>query len=201
MSVRLSPSKGATITVAASDKLTVYSPSAYKVFQLTAGSPNIPAAKSLLFSGSGSYTSSAFSNATQVTIAAGDSVLFYASGGAPSIPESLGLESTQAAPGTLNATGTLTAALMLGGIVTSSTAAAVTATVDTGTAMDTALDSAAVNDAFFWSAINTGGTNAFTVTAATGHTLVGSGAVANSTSGRFLTRRTAAATWVTYRLS
>jgi hypothetical protein len=155
----------------------------------------------LLFSGSGSYLSSAFSAAATVIIQMGDRNGFYATGGSPVIPEAVGLETTQAAPGTLNATGTLTAALMLSGIVTSSTAAAVTATVDTGAAMDAAVDSAAINDAFFWSAINTGGTNAFTVTASTGHTLVGSGAVAANGSGRFETRRTAAATWVTYRLS
>jgi hypothetical protein len=70
--------------------------------------------------------------------------------------------------------------------VTSSTAAAVTATLDTGTAMDLVLDSAGISDAFMWSAINTGGSNAFTVTAATGHTIVGAGAVAASSSGRFL---------------
>jgi hypothetical protein len=38
------------------------------------------------------------------------------------------------------------------------------------------------------------------VTADSGHTLVGSGVVAANTSGRFLTRRTAANTWITYRL-
>lgn len=201
MSVRLSPNKGVTITVAASDKLAVYSATAYKVIQTTSGSPNIPSAKSVLQNGSGLYTSAAFTNATQVTIQAGDAQLHYATGTAPSIPEQANLESVQAAPGTLNATGALTGALILGSIVTSSTAAAVTATLDTGTVMDAVIDSAALNDSFMWSAINTGGSNAFTVTAASGHTLVGSGAVAASSSGRFLTRRSAALTWITYRLS
>jgi hypothetical protein len=67
--------------------------------------------------------------------------------------------------------------------------------------MDAAIDSVASNDAFFWSAINTGGSNAFTVTAGTAHTIVGAGAVAANTSGRFLSRRSAAATWVTYRIA
>jgi len=107
----------------------------------------------------------------------------------------------QGAPGTLNTTGTLTAALISTGIVTSTTAAAVTATVDTGTAMDTALAAEhSVNDAFDWSATATGA-NAFTVTAASGHTLVGSGIVSSGASGSFRSRRTAANTWVTYRLS
>jgi hypothetical protein len=201
MSVAIAQKKGASITVAANDKLAVYSASPFKVYQITAGSPNIPAAKTLLASQSGAFTSSAFSAATQVIIQMGDRNGWYATGGSPLIPESQGLEATHGAAGSLNATGTLTCALMLGGIVTSSTAAAVTATLDTGSAMDAALDSAAVNDAFMWSAVNTGGTNAFTVTASTGHTIVGNGAVNANASGRFETRRTAAATWVTTRLS
>ena len=58
----------------------------------------------------------------------------------------------------------------------------------------------AVNDSFDWSAIATGA-NSFTVTASTGHTIVGSGVVATVTSGRFRTRKTAANTFVTYRLA
>lgn len=111
----------------------------------------------------------------------------------------------QGAPGTLDATGTLTAALLATGIVTSSAASAVVATVDTGTAMDTAFAATvAIGEAFDWSAINTHATNAFTVTAATDHTLVGSGVVDTDAvgggSGRFRSRRTAANTWVTYRI-
>lgn len=108
----------------------------------------------------------------------------------------------QGAPGALNATGALTAALILTGIVTSSAAAAVVATVDTGTAMDTALaDTVAIGEAFDWSAINTDAINAFTVTAAAaGHTLVGSGVVDGGGSGRFRSKRAAANMWITYRI-
>lgn len=107
----------------------------------------------------------------------------------------------QGTPGTLNATGTLTAALIASKIVTSTTAAAVTATVDTGTAMDTALSgTVAIGEAIDWSVINTG-PNTFTVTAASGHTIVGAGAVATATSGSFRSKRTAANTWVTYCLA
>jgi len=108
--------------------------------------------------------------------------------------------SYQPTPGTLNATGTLTAALILGRIVTSTTAAAVTATLDTGAVMDAA-GTFAIGDSFDWNAIATGA-NAFTVTAAaSGHTVVGTGAVATATSGAFRTVKTAAATFVTYRIS
>lgn len=107
----------------------------------------------------------------------------------------------QGTPGTLNATGTLTAALVTAGIVTSTSAAAVAATLDTGTAMDTALaNDIAIGEAFEWSLINTG-PNTVTVTASAGHTIVGTATVVTVVSGYFLTRRTAANTWVTYRMA
>lgn len=108
---------------------------------------------------------------------------------------------SQGTPGTLNATGTLTAALMLAGIVTSTTGAAVTATLDTAANLDTAVGaSAPVNYSFDFSVINTGGTNAFTVATATGWTLVGNMAVALSSSGRFRARKTGAGAWTLYRM-
>lgn len=57
----------------------------------------------------------------------------------------------------------------------------------------------AVGDSIDWAVINTG-PNTFTVTADTDHTLVGAGAVATATSGLFRTRKTAANTFVTYRI-
>ena len=109
-------------------------------------------------------------------------------------------ECVQPTPGTLNATGTLTAALIATGLVTSTTAAAVTATLDTGAAMSAAFPEMQIDDAFDWCAIATGA-NAFTVTAAaSGHTVVGSGVVAAGTSKQFRTRKTAAATWVSYNI-
>ena len=196
-SLKVQPNFGTTITVAASDKIAVYSAGVYTVSQ-TVGYPTAPTRQDQLYFGSGAYTSSAFTNATDVTIQATNAEVLYMTGTGPVIVER-GQPFIQAAPGTLDETGALTAALILGGIVTSSTAAAVTATLDTGAIM-TAVINLALNDSFSWSVINTGATNAFTVTAATGHTIVGTAAVAASTSARFLTRRTAANTWVTYRI-
>jgi hypothetical protein len=88
---------------------------------------------------------------------------------------------------------------MSAGIVTSTTAAAVTGTLPTGAVLD-ASSSFQIGDSFDWKVINTGATNAFTVAAATGHTIVGSATVALSTSARFRTAKTAAATFVTYRI-
>lgn len=104
-------------------------------------------------------------------------------------------------PGALNATGALTTALIKGGLVTSTTGAAVVATLDTGGVSQTAYPTLLINEAFDWSVVNTG-PNAFTVTAPDGtHTLVGAGVVATGTSGHFRTRKTAANTFITYRVS
>lgn len=185
----------ATFTVPASSILTVNCTGFYSVDQVLTF-PNYPNAGSNLFRGTGTYTSSAFTNATVVTISASVRPVSYSFGAAPAVIERSNFQPT---PGTLNSTGALTIALCLGGIVTSTTAAAVAGTLDTGTVCDAAL-SLAVGDCFDWSVINTGASNAFTVTAATGHTIVGAAVVALSTSGRFRTVKTAANTMVTYRL-
>lgn len=111
------------------------------------------------------------------------------------------------APTAVNATATLTIAQLLTLIITSTTAAAVTGTLPTGTLTDAGIFgpagagiAAPVNVSFDWSVIATGA-NAFTVAAGTGHTLVGSGVVATGTSGLFRTQKTATNTFVTYRLA
>lgn len=195
MSNYLLPNHAVSFTVAASDKIATYSIGSYQITK-EVGYPNVPTTTATVFSGSGANLTAAFSAATDVTIAAGDYGLWYETGTTPSVIERTNYQGT---PGTLNATGTLTAALILTGIVTSTTAAAVAATLDTGAAMDIAINMN-VDDSFDWTAISTGG-NTFTVTASSGHTLVGSGAVATLTSGRFRTRKTAADTYVTYRLA
>lgn len=107
----------------------------------------------------------------------------------------------QAAPVAVDATATLTVGNLKNGIITSSTALAVTMTLPTGTLTEGGFSGAYNNMTFEWSVINTGATNAVTVQAGTDHTLVGSGTVAAGNSGKFATRRTAANTWVSYRLS
>ncbi len=146
------------------------------------------------------YLSSAFSAGDMVTIESVSEAPVYVNVGlTPStLKGSSGLY--QPVPGTLDATGTLTAALLEGRIVTSSTAAATVATVDTGAVMDAAL-SMAIGDSFDWTIINTG-PSTFTVTAAaSGHTLVGVGAVLTLISSQWRTKKTAAATFVSYRLT
>lgn len=105
---------------------------------------------------------------------------------------------TQPAPAAVNATATLTVANLQTRIITSTTAAAVTGTLPTGTLMDD-LYGGSTDMGYDWSVINTGA-NAFTVAAGTGHTVVGNMVVAAGTSASFRTRRTAANTWINYRI-
>lgn len=116
----------------------------------------------------------------------------------PSQDDGGALKRNQPAPNAFNTTGTLTEAQLLGGIITSTTAAAVAATVPTGTLLDAAAG-LLVDEAFDVTFIATGA-NALTLTAAAGITIVGAAAVATATSGTFRFRKTAANTFVAYRV-
>lgn len=190
--------KTTNLTLAANDKIAVYSTGVAAVKQLV-GYPNEPAKLLTLATiNNGSYTSSAFTSGATIVVEAGGAPAMYEIGTA-AVVQATRQAQIQPTPNALNATGTLTAAMILGGIVTSTTAAAVSATLDTGAIVEASSDFA-VDDSIDWHVINTGGTNAFTIIASTGHTIVGAAAVAANTSGQFRTRKTAANTFVTYRL-
>jgi hypothetical protein len=189
----------ATVTVPAGEKIAVQAYSPALVFQ-EVGFPNFPDSQDLLATVENTtYVSPAFTNATSVTIQAGASGAAYAVGVSPVISDS-GKFQSQGAPGVLNATGTLTAAMILSGIVTSTSAAATTATLDTGAIVDAASEFA-IGDSFDWSVINTG-PSTFTVTSPdSSHTILGVAAVATVTSAIWRTRKTAANTFISYRIS
>jgi len=107
---------------------------------------------------------------------------------------------TQSAPTAKTAAATLTAAELATGIITY-TCAAVALTVPLGADLDAAFTSMKVNSSFDFFIINTGATNAATVTANTGCTLVGAAAVAAATSCHWRVRKTADATYVFYRVA
>ena len=109
----------------------------------------------------------------------------------------------QPAPTAKSASATLTIAELLTQIVTTSGTVAMTLTLPTGTLTDAGVTGPAlpVNGCFDWAVINTGtSAGAVTLAAGTGHTLVGSAAVAIGTSAGFRTRKTAANTFVSYRV-
>jgi hypothetical protein len=189
----------ATVTLTAGQSIAVYTLGSAQVLQRV-GYPNQPSSLSAVGTVTGGQTVfGPYASGGTFVINAGAFPVTYVAGTAPMVPDQV-LSRPQPTPIAVNTTGAVSAAAMLGGIVTSTTAAAVAGTVPTGTVLDAA-SAFAVNDSFDWSVINTGGANAFTVTAATDHTLVGAAAVAANTSGHFRTRKTAANTFVTYRLA
>lgn len=109
-----------------------------------------------------------------------------------------------ATPPAVNATGNITAAQVNSGVITSTTAAAVTGTLPTGNQMDTFFSTTypsiplLVGMATTLTIVNTG-PNGFTLAAGTNFTIVGATAIATGTSGTYLMVRTAANTWVAYR--
>ena len=107
---------------------------------------------------------------------------------------------TQVAPTAKTAVATLTPAELATGIITYN-GAAVALTMPLGTDLDTAFSSMKVNSSFDFSIINIGGTNAATVTANTGVTLVGVAAVSANTSATWRVRKTADNTFVAYRVA
>jgi hypothetical protein len=107
---------------------------------------------------------------------------------------------TQQAPVAKTAAATLTAAELATGIITY-TGAAVALTMPLGTDLDAAFSSMKVNSSFDFHIINIGGTNAATVTANTGVTLVGVAAVSANTACNWRVRKTADNTFVAYRIA
>lgn len=109
----------------------------------------------------------------------------------------------QGAPTAKSATGTLTIAELLTGIIVTSGTAAQSYTLPTGTLCDAGITgpSLPINGSFDWSLINTGTSlAAATLVAGTGHTIVGAAVTAIGTSSGWRTRKTAANTFVTYRI-
>jgi hypothetical protein len=194
------PNGSSRLTIPAASSVAIYTVgnSSANVYQ-ELGYPNHPPTRTLLGVVQNQMTVfGPYASGATIIIEAGADDVLYEIGVAPVVQEAMS-NSLQGAPGVLDATGALTAAMMLSGIVTSTTAAAVAGTLPTGTVMDAA-SQFNIGDSFDWSVIATGA-NAFTVTAASGHTIVGTAVVATVTSGRFRTRKTAANTFVTYRLA
>ena len=131
---------------------------------------------------------------------------FYANGNAPNYfagdVRTNTVVTQKQAPTNSNTSVTLTAASILDGLRTGTPAAGIAYTLPTGTNMDAAFQDLQTNQSFEWSVINlAAAVHVITVVANTGHTVVGDMAVAAATSGRFLTSKTAANTFISYRIA
>ena len=192
----------ATVSVPSGEKIAVQSYSPTSVFQ-EVGYPNFPETNDLLsVVENTTYTSAAFTNATPVIIQAGASGASYAVGVAPVISDD-GNWQLQGAPADIADGGSMiaTAANVLTGIVTSTLTQARNLQLPTGANLDLATEWA-IGEAFDCTFM-TLGAFVMTITVNTGVTIVGS-AVTAATAGsvaRFRLRKTAADTFIAYRIS
>jgi hypothetical protein len=191
----------ATVTVPAGEKIAVQAYSPASVFQ-EVGYPNFPDSQDLLtVVNNTTYVSSAFTNATNVTIQAGASGAYYSVGIAPDINNN-GNWQPQGAPANIadGASMIATAANVLTGIITATPTEARNIQLPTGANLDLATQWA-IGDSFDFSII-TLAAFALTLTVNTDVTIVGAAATAATAgaSARFRCRKTAADTFVVYRI-
>lgn len=215
MSNFLSPNGSVSITLTATQKVAVWTQGLANVYR-TSGFPNYPSVSSLqgvVINGQtvfGTFTG----GATIVIEAAGGLPVLYEVGTDPVVQQWRTSNSgTQVTPIAKTVAVTLTAAEITTGLVTGTHTAGATQayTLPTGTLLD-ASTSFAVDEYFDWTVINLSAAAAdtITITAGADHTVVGTMIVqsAHATTGllygnaaRFRTRKTAANTFVTYRLA
>lgn len=107
----------------------------------------------------------------------------------------------QGAPTALTAAATVTAAQLANGLFTfNGTAGAMT--LPTVALLEAEVSSATkTNAAFTFAIVNTDNSDAVTVTAGTGWTLVGTAAVSAGTSSQWLARKTGDSAWTAYRIA
>jgi len=191
----------AVVTVPAGEKIAVQAFSPASVFQ-EVGFPNFPDSQDLLtVVENTTYVSPAFTNATIVTIQAGASGALYSVGTAPQISNN-GNWQPQPAPANIADGGSMaaTAANLLTSIITATPTASRDIQLPTGAALDAATEWA-IDDSFDFSVI-TLAAFALTLTVNTGVTIVGGAATgaASGASARYRIRKTAANTFVVYRI-
>lgn len=202
----------AEITVPATESIAVFTRGSAKVYQKV-GYPTFPETVSLLGTVSAGQTVfGAYASGATIIIEAGAAEVFYEVGFSPLVAQTINTQ-YQPAPTAKTVAVTLTIAELLTGIITGTHAAGATAayTLPTGALTDAAAQWA-INDSFDWSIINlsAAAVDTITLTASTTHTIVGNPIVqsAHSSTGgiygnsaRWRTRKTAADTFVTYRIA
>ena len=215
MSSYLWPGGTISVTLTATQKIAVWSQGIANVYRTT-DFANYPDATGLEGTvNNGQTVFGTFTGGAVVTIESqGGYPVLYEIGTDPVVQQWRTSNSgTQVTPAAKTVAVTLTAAELTTGLITGTHAAGATQayTLPTGTLLD-ASTSFAVNEYFDWTLINLSAAAAdtITVTAGADHTVVGTMIVqsAHSTTGlisgnaaRFRTRKTAANTFVTYRLA
>lgn len=205
MSNIISPQGLATITVPANESVAVFSQGSAQVSRVT-NFPNYPAVTTLLGTVTngqtvfGPYASGAV---IQIEATGGIQTLWEV-GTAPSVQQQRLNSQVQVTPIVIadGASMAFAAGDLLSGIVTATPTTGRNIQLPTGAAMDL-VSEFAINDSIDWTLI-TLAAFALTVTqGTTGHTIVGAAATAGTSgaTARFRTRKTAADTFVSYRIA
>lgn len=190
----------AQVTLTAGQSIALYSLAQAQVFELV-GFPNYPVQEDLEATFSGYEILGPYANGATLVLSPGSSDLLYSIGTAPVVSG----VAYQGAPVAQNATVQLDASDILGGLITNTHATGASVDFDLPDGADVDAGSQlAIDEYFDWSVINlsagAGDVVTVQVGVATTHTLVGSGVVAISSSALFRTRKTAADTFVSYRI-
>lgn len=204
MSNVIAPNGRATVVVPAGESIAVYTQGQAQVSR-TLGFPNYPDQTTLIGTVTNGQTvfGSYASGATIVVESVSAIPVLYEVGTAPVVQQWRLSTAVQGAPTDIADGGSMlaTGAALLSGIVTATPTAGRNVQLPTGANMDLSSEFL-VGDSIDWSLI-TLAAFALTITVNTGHTIVGSAATgaASGSAARFRTRKTAADTFVTYRLA
>jgi len=204
MSNVIAVSGKATVTIPANESIAVFTQGVSQVSR-TIGFPQYPDQTTLLGTvRNGQTVFGPYSTGAVIVVeSTGSQPVFYEVGTAPQVQQGRLNSQVQDAPTNIADGGAMafTAASLLGGIVTSTPTASRNVQLPTGAAFDLASEFA-INDSIDFTLV-TLAAFALTVTVNTGVTIVGSAATAATTgsAARFRMRKTAADTFVAYRIS
>ena len=190
----------AEVSIPANESIALASITETQVFKVVVY-PNYPEQNDLESTFTGYKVLGPYTAATTLIIEAGAAEVTYQIGVAPVVSG----VAYQGAPTSQNTTATLSTAQVMSGLVTSThaTGATITLTLPNGADMDLA-SQFDVNEYFDWVVINNASGAGDTVTianAASGNNVSGPAVIAISTSAIMRTRKTAADTFVTYRIA
>lgn len=139
-----------------------------------------------------------FAKSETVIIDAGEYLAWYSVGTSPIMREMIGYK-IQRAPVAINSSGAIPLSALFNRVINASAGLlGLTGTLPTGAVIDASSDFR-VDDAFEWYVISTG-LGTYNIAASAGHTIVGASGVGSAQSAHFVTRKSAANTFVTMRI-
>jgi hypothetical protein len=204
MSNILAPNGRATITVPAADSIAVYT-QGQVIVSRTLGFPNYPDQTTPLGTvTNGQTVFGSYASGATIVLESNSAVpVYYEVGVTPQVQQGRLNAQVQGAPVNIADGGSMAfgSGDLLAGIVTSTPTTGRSIQLPTGASLDLASEFA-IGDSIDWSLI-TLAAFALTITVNTNHTIVGAAATAGTSgaAARFRTRKTAADTFVTYRLA